>query len=129
MPDQFQAPMMVGTATVFIVRDVAASIVFYRDVLGFKVTFEFGKPTYYVCLSRDEAALHLMDAKRSPQPPGHGALCVFVRNVDAVHAEFTRSGAKPPKPPQDYAYGMRDFDVFDPDGNRMTIGAMSQKSS
>lgn len=129
MPDQLNVPMMVGTATVFIVRDVAASTAFYRDVLGFKVTFEFGRPVYYVCLTRDEAALHLLDAKRSPQQPGNGALCIFVRDVDAVHAEFIKRGAKPPKPPQDYAYGMRDFDVFDPDGNRITIGAMSQKSS
>ena len=122
--------MMVGSATVFIVRDVAASTNFYRDVLGFQVTFEYGKPTYYVCLCRrDEVNLHLTAAGTSPQQPGNGALCIFVRDVDAIHAEFVKRGAKPPKPPQDYAYGMRDFDVSDPDGNRLTIGTGTEKSS
>ena len=120
MPDQLHSPMVVGAATVFRVSDVAASTAYYRDVLGFTVTFEFGKPIYYVCLQRDEAALHLNN--KSPQQPGNGALCLFVRDVDAVHAELARRGAKIPKPPQDYAYGMRDFDVYDPDGNRITVG-------
>jgi uncharacterized glyoxalase superfamily protein PhnB len=31
-------------------------------------------------------------------------------------------GANVLKPPQDYAYGMRDFDVADPDGNHLTFG-------
>ena len=129
MPDQLDAPMMVGTATVFIVRDIPAATAYYRDVLGFRVTYEFGKPAHYVCLLRDEAALHLFAAHRSPQTPGNGAMCIFVRDVNSVHAELAQRGAKLPKAPQDYAYGMRDFDVFDPDGNRITIGASIQKNS
>lgn len=37
-------PMMAGSATVFVVSDMAASLVYYRDVLGFEVTFEYGQP-------------------------------------------------------------------------------------
>ena len=53
---------------------------------------------------------------------GHGAVCIFVKDVDAVHAEFAGRGAKVVKPPQDYAYGMRDFDVVDLDGNQLVFG-------
>jgi len=43
-------PMMVGAASVFVVSDIASSLSHYRDVLGFSVTFEYGDPTFYVCL-------------------------------------------------------------------------------
>jgi catechol 2,3-dioxygenase-like lactoylglutathione lyase family enzyme len=33
-------PMLVGAATVFVVSDIAKSIAYYRDALGFQVTFQ-----------------------------------------------------------------------------------------
>ena len=36
--------MMVGAATVFVVRDITKSIEHYRDALGFSVTFLIWKP-------------------------------------------------------------------------------------
>ena len=53
---------------------------------------------------------------------GNGGICVFVRDVDAVHAELTARGANIVKPPQNYDYGMRDFDVVDLDGNQLVFG-------
>ncbi len=115
-------PMMVGAATVFVVSDIGASLAHYRDVLGFSTTFEYGDPTFYVCLCRDEIALHLIAARQTRRLPGNGAVCVFVRDVDAVHAELAERGANIVKPPQNYDYGMRDFDVLDPDGNQLVFG-------
>lgn len=117
--------MMVGAATVFVVRDVAASLAYYRDALGFTVTFEYGQPIYYVCLCRDEVALHLLSGRETTRQPGNGGLCVFVRDVDAVHAELASRGVRVVKAPADYAYGMRDFDVTDLDGNQITFGMES----
>jgi len=115
--------MLTGAATIFTVRDIAASVTHYCDVLGFTVTFQYGEPTYYACLCRDEVSLHLRGANKNTQPHcGNGAIAVFVRDVDALHAELAARGAKVLKPPQDYAYGMRDFDVADPDGNQLTFG-------
>jgi catechol 2,3-dioxygenase-like lactoylglutathione lyase family enzyme len=114
--------MMVGAATVFVVADIAKSTEHYRDVLGFTVTFQYGAPTFYVCLCRDEVALHLLSATQTNRRAGNGGICVFVRDVDAVHAELAARGAGIVKPPEDYAYGMRDFDVLDLDGNQLTFG-------
>jgi len=114
--------MMVGAATVFVVRDLTASLAHYRDALGFAVSFEYGEPTFYACLCRDEVQLHLNAASNTKRIPGNGAIAVFVDNVDALHADLVGRGAKVLKPPQDYAYGMRDFDVIDPDGNQLTFG-------
>jgi len=52
-------PMMAGSATVFVVSDITASLAYYRDVLGFEVTFEYGQPPSYACLCRDEVGLAL----------------------------------------------------------------------
>jgi len=120
-----ERPMMIGAATVFIVSDIAKGIEYYRDALGFKVTFQYGKPTFYACLCRDEIALHLLAAHETEQLPSHGGICVFVKDVDGVYAELAGRGAKVLKPPQNYDYGMRDFDVVDPDGNRLTFGMES----
>jgi predicted enzyme related to lactoylglutathione lyase len=119
-------PKMVGAATVFVVSDIARSTEHYRDALGFTVTFEYGTPTFYVCLCRDEVAMHLLAAHQTRRLPGNGAICIFVKDVDAVHAELVQRGAKVVKPPKDYDYGMRDFDIVDLDGNQLTFGMESR---
>jgi uncharacterized glyoxalase superfamily protein PhnB len=123
-----QHPKIVGAATVFVVKDIAGSIEHYRDALGFTVTFEYGAPLFYACLCRDEVALHLLAAHQTGRLPGNGAMCVFVDDVDGIHAELATRGANVVKPPQDYDYGMRDFDVVDLDGNQLTFGMESRKT-
>ena len=98
------------------------SIAYYRDALGFAVTFEWGSPPTYACLCRDDVALHLLAAQRTKRLPGNGGLCVFVRDVDRLYADLLTRGAKPINTPQDRDYGMRDFDVVDLDGNQLTFG-------
>ena len=94
--------LMVGAATVFVVSNIAKSVEHYRDVLGFTITFQYGNPTFYACLCRDEVALHLLAAQETKRLPGNGGICVFVRDVDAVHAELAARGANVIKPPQNY---------------------------
>jgi catechol 2,3-dioxygenase-like lactoylglutathione lyase family enzyme len=124
-----ERPTMVGAATVFVVSDVPKSIKHYADALGFTVTFEYGNPTFYACLCRDEVAVHLLAARETKRLPGNGGICVFVSDVDRVHAELHTRGANVIKPPRDYDYGMRDFDVVDLDGNHLTFGMQSKKPS
>ena len=115
-------PMMVGAATVFVVNDIAKSVEHYRSVLGFTVTFQYGEPTFYACLCRDEVALHLLAARETKRLPGQGGVYVFVKDVDGIHAELAAHGANVIKPPQTYDYGMRDFDIADLDGNHLAFG-------
>ena len=121
-PESDDKKMLAGAATVFTVRDIAASIAHYRDVLGFDVTFEYGKPTFYACLCREDVALHLIDATRTERLPGNGAICIFVKDVDRLYNDLRERKARVVKEPQTYPYGMRDFDVLDPDGNQLVFG-------
>lgn len=118
-------PMMVGAATVFVVDDVSKSVEHYCEALGFTVTFRYGEPAFYACLCRDEVAVHLLAAQETKRLPGQGGICVFVKDVDGVHAELAARGANVIKPPKNYDYGMRDFDVLDLDGNYLTFGMES----
>jgi uncharacterized glyoxalase superfamily protein PhnB len=115
----------VGAATVFVVRDVRRSVEHYRDVLGFRVEFTYGDPGFYAGLERDNVVLHLQAASETKRPPGHGAVYVFVSDVDALYRELSARGARTLNEPKDYAYGMRDFDVHDLDGNQLGFGMES----
>ncbi len=117
---------MSGAATVFTVRDVGLSIRHYQDQLGFDVTFQYGDPLSYACLCRDEVGLHLR-AAGSTKIPGQAAICIFVTDVDSVYKELAARGANVVKPPSDQDYGMRDFNVVDPDGNQLVFGMSSAK--
>jgi len=86
--------MMVGAATVFVVTDLAKGTEHYRDVLGLTVAFECRTPTFYVCLCRNEVALQLLSASQTSRLSGNGGICVFVRDVDAVHAELEARGVR-----------------------------------
>lgn len=114
--------MMRASTTVFAVRDISASLAYYRDKLGFDVAFEYGEPTFYAGVCSGKVALHLIAAGRTPRQPGHGTVAIDVDDVDALHADLTRRGAKVLKAPANYDYGLRDFDVADPDGNMLFFG-------
>jgi uncharacterized glyoxalase superfamily protein PhnB len=115
-----------GAATLLVVRDVLQAVAHYRDVLGFRVEFTYGEPTFYAGVERDDVLIHLQAADHTTRLPGHGAVNVFVTDVDALYQELKSRGARVLKEPKDYPYGMRDFDVHDLDGNQLCFGMESK---
>lgn len=116
------APKFCAAATLFVVGDVLKSVAHYRDILGFDVAFTYGEPVFYGGVTRDDVTIHFQAAHRTKRAAGHGAVNIFVTEVDALHAELASRGALIVQPPGDRPYGMRDFDLDDPDGNRLTFG-------
>jgi catechol 2,3-dioxygenase-like lactoylglutathione lyase family enzyme len=109
-------------ATLFVVQDVLRSVEHYRDVLGFRVEFTYGEPTFYAGVERDSVAIHLQAASERKRQPGHGAINVFVNGVDALYQELKSRGARTTEELADRPYGMRDFDIVDLDGNQLCFG-------
>ena len=107
---------LLGSATVFVVKDVLRSVQHYCEVLGFHTEFTYGEPTFYAGVERDGVLIHLQAASETKRQPGHGAVNVFVTDVDALYRELQSKGARILKEPKDYSYGMRDFDIHDLDG-------------
>ena len=120
-------PSLCGAATVFVVQDVLRSVEHYRDVLGFRTEFTYGQPTFYAGVERDGVAIHLQAGSETKRQAGHGAVNVFVTDVDALYQELRSRGARTLNEPKDYPYGMRDFDVTDLDGNQLCFGMESKR--
>lgn len=116
-----------GAAPVFVVNDVLRSVEHYRDVLGFKIEFTYGQPTFYAGVERDNVLIHLQAARESKRQPGQGAMNVFVTDVDALYQELKSRGARTLNEPKDYDYGMRDFEINDIDGNQLCFGMESKQ--
>jgi catechol 2,3-dioxygenase-like lactoylglutathione lyase family enzyme len=114
-----------------IVRDVARSTAFYRDVLGFTVhqTVPDAPPHVFVWLTRGDVTVFLNDpaavAKDIPSlgmPAfgGTGTLFIVLEGVDALHAQI--AGQVPVVMSlRTQFYGMREFAIHDPDGHLITF--------
>jgi uncharacterized glyoxalase superfamily protein PhnB len=113
----------IDSAPVFAVRDIAASLAYFRDALGFDVAFTWGEPTYYAGVCSGSVTIHLQSAGQAERPPGASSLYIFVANADDAHRELVLRGARIVKAPETYPYGMRDFMVVDLDGNVLSFGS------
>ena len=114
-----------------VVRDVATSLAFYRDVLGFAVkqTVPDHAPFVFVMLERGSvmvflndtgAAAHDLPLFATPHYGGTATLFVVVDDVDTLHAQVA------PRAPvvmslRTQFYGMREFAITDPDGHVITF--------
>jgi predicted enzyme related to lactoylglutathione lyase len=105
--------------TVIPVSDLERSLAFYRDVLGFTVSFSY--QGFYAGIEMGPVQLHLSAKPRSA--PGTGSVYIFADEVDEYYAAVRVKGANAPEPPKNFPYGMRDFAVFDPDNNQIGFGA------
>jgi catechol 2,3-dioxygenase-like lactoylglutathione lyase family enzyme len=107
---------LVQIAPAFAVRDLDAMVDFYRRLLGFEARY---KTDVYAVLAGDDVQLHLYPA-RDGFNPGQSSAYIFVQGVDAIYAKASEL-AKIVHPIADQSYGLRDFLMEDPEGNRVGI--------
>ena len=109
------------------VRDLAAAVSFFEDVLGFETRFRLPD---YAYLEREGAGLRILayaDAHVFEGGRDRFAYYIDVRDVDAVHAELKpRLDTLPPEDvhgPADKSYGQRELLIRAPDGQLVVFGA------
>ncbi len=112
---------------VFQVHDLAQSLAFYRDVLGFTEDFAYGEPPFYAGVRHGDAALHLCSSEEGKERRGRGAAYLFCDEVDAYYAKITAGGAEVTSPLRTQPYGLRDFQIKDRDGNLLSFGVMLEE--
>jgi lactoylglutathione lyase len=111
-----------------LVSDMAASLAFYRDVLGFQLeqSVPDAAPFVFAWLKRGGVELFLNDAKpvvsehTSLRAGNTSTLFVVVNDVDAFHAQLS-GRARIVMGLTDQFYGMREFAILDPDGYLITF--------
>ena len=119
-----------------IVRDFDAALKFYRDVIGLKGEGE----TPYAEFRSKSRTLILLDYGFWKTVGGHGGpsprawkregvvLVVQVKDVDREFQRIKSSGVAVASPPTDRPMmGLRNFQVYDPDGNLVEVTSPMKK--
>jgi catechol 2,3-dioxygenase-like lactoylglutathione lyase family enzyme len=105
------------TTPILSVTNLAASLGYYADALGFALAWRHGTVAQ---VERDAAALLLCEGEQ-----GHGGTWVYVgvSDADALAAELRRRGARLRLGPVNYPWGAREVHVWDLDGHVLRFGA------
>lgn len=112
---------MLRTMPVLDVASVGASVAFYRDVLGFATLGIWGED--FAILQRATVTVAFARAQYGkPVVSPYWAAYVYVRDADALYAEFKAHGLACDEGPEDRPYNCRDFTVEDPDGHLFGFG-------
>jgi catechol 2,3-dioxygenase-like lactoylglutathione lyase family enzyme len=126
-------PEISGIAPFFIVRNVPAALAFYRDRLGFDITFQ--GPTdndiFFGIVQRGAAMIILKDVGVDPVPNhtrgtkqgiARWDAYLHVLDPDALAAEFSSRNVEFFRPLKDDGDGLRGFEIQDADGYVLYFG-------
>ena len=120
-------------APFFIVRNVPAALAFYRDRLGFDITFQGPEPddVFFGIVERGGAMIMLKAVGVEPVPNytrdvGKGSprwdAYLNVSDPDALAAELASRNVPFFRPLEDNSDGLRGFEVQDADGYVLYFG-------
>jgi len=106
------------------VADLRQSLGFYRDLLGFEVTYCFPSESdpQFVSLTSDGGKLGL-GATEHPVQSASTSLWLYTDDVDVAVARLQEAGVPVVAQPVDQPWGERVASVADPDGYTVHIGA------
>ncbi|HKT80952.1 MAG TPA: VOC family protein [Vicinamibacterales bacterium] len=126
-------PDIAAIAPFFIVKSVPAALAFYRDRLGFDVTFQGPEPDdiFFGIVERGAAMIMLKAVGVDPVPNytrdikqgvARWDAYLNVPDPDALAAEFSSRGVDFFQPLKDDDDGLRGFEVQDADGYVLFFG-------
>lgn len=117
--------------------DIQRALGFYRDLLGFEVTYRFpnDRDPEYVGLRLGASHLGIGRGDRVTDAAGRSggagtaaapfALWVYADDCDPAIERLREAGVTIVDEPQDQPWGERVATVVDPDGNRVIVGSRS----
>src|SRR6476620_7847798 len=122
-----------GVSPLFIVRNVPATLAFYRDRLGFEITFQGPEPDdiFFGIVPRGRAMIMFKEVGVDPVPNytrdiGQGIAAwdayVYVPDPDALAAEFASRKVEFFKPLMNTSDDLRGFEIEDADGYVLFFG-------
>ena len=124
----------IGSASpCFIVRDVLATLAFYRDKLGFEITYQGPEPgdIFFGIVQRGRAMIMFKTVGIEPVPNhtrdiGKGNMrwdaYIYVPDPDALAGEFASGNVAFFTPLGNNTDNLRGFEIKDPDGYLLFFG-------
>jgi catechol 2,3-dioxygenase-like lactoylglutathione lyase family enzyme len=120
-------------APLFIVRNVPATLAYYRDRLGFDITFQGPEPDdiFFGIVQRGGAMIMFKQVGVEPVPNytrdinqgiARWDAYLYVPDPDALAAEFTSRGVEFFEPLTDTGDGLRGFELQDVNGYVLFFG-------
>lgn len=125
-PESFRGRALAASLTV---TDLAASLAWYRDVVGFTLDREYEREGRRFAVSLKAGAVRILltqdDGAKGPdrvKGEGFSLRITTAQDVDALAAGIQRRGGVLASQPAD-AWGARVFRLVDPDGFRLAISS------
>jgi catechol 2,3-dioxygenase-like lactoylglutathione lyase family enzyme len=126
-------PEIGGASPLFIVRNIPETLAFYRNNLGFEITFQGPEPDdiFFGIVQRGRAMIMFKDVDIEPVPNhtrdiGHGIArwdaYVYVPDPDALAEEFAIRGVEFCEALTDTTDDLRGFEVQDVNGYVLFFG-------
>jgi len=111
---------------VFAVSDLGAALDFYQRVLGFTVAWTWGTPATRAGVALDDIEIQL-DETQNGTPGGPSVVYCHMTGVESYYAECKARGADFTLELGQRPWGMMDFRIEDPDGNRIGFGSAASE--
>lgn len=104
-------------AVVLSVNKLTDSIDFYCFKLGFELVSSYGNPPYYAEIKRGQAqSIMLLDQSTAGPPSSNVSLAFYSEDIDTLYEEFQSRQVLIKEALENKAYGMREFQIEDPNG-------------
>jgi uncharacterized glyoxalase superfamily protein PhnB len=112
----------------FFTTDMAATLAYYREKLGFDCVGSWLDPPVYAIVSRNDHRVHFRLADPpTPNPDKYADelldAYLFVQDADALYAEYAARGVEFTRDLGDTPWNAREFVVKDCDGRLLAFGA------
>lgn len=103
------------------VLELGAAIEYYTNQLGFELRWKWGEPAIRAGVGLDDIELQLVE---SNSVPANESILAYVHmdGIDRYYAQCVERGATLVDGLEVRPWGMRDFRVADPSGNRIGFG-------
>jgi catechol 2,3-dioxygenase-like lactoylglutathione lyase family enzyme len=121
-------PRLVASSTCLVVSDLARSVAFYCDKLGFAEPAMWGDPPTFAMANRDGFDIMLTAAATYDQIRPHGPegiwdLYLRVEDVRGEVEALRAAGVAIDSDLTETEYDMLEIEILDPDGYRVAIGS------
>ncbi len=115
-----------GICPVLPVADIHRSKEYYATSLGFEIGFEWFEEDGslgYLIVRRDDHSIHISQVDEDRKDKVTPSITyIFVEPVEEMYDFAHQNGAIIKQELQEWPWGMKEFEVHDPDGHRFIFG-------